>query len=166
MEYLVYITLTIWSMFEIKSGKTFFRSKLNFKNYLRFQINSNGFSRDRFFGHSEVPEWIFLGLKIFYNRQKWLSSEFWIRNCFNSFSFLKRNETAKIKGLQKQSFNECIDIRDNFALFNLSLQKWITWNVYIGENVSDQKINANPKLFKVLKTNILFDLQLYLEQSY
>ena len=76
----------------------------------------------------------------FYNRQKWLSSEFWIRNCFNSFSFLKRNETAKIKGLQNIHSMSifAIDIRDNFAGSDLSLLKWILWNVYIGENVSDQ----------------------------
>ena len=43
-------------MFEIgfQTGQTIFRFKLNFKIsklYLRLQINSNGFSRDRSFGH-------------------------------------------------------------------------------------------------------------------
>ena len=43
-------------MFEIyfQTGQTFFRFRLNFKIlklYLRFQINSNRFSRDRSFGH-------------------------------------------------------------------------------------------------------------------
>ena len=93
--------------------------KCNMETILNWVRSQNNLSQD----------WNF-----FYNYQKWLSSEFWIRNCSNSFSFLKRNETAKIKGLQKQ----CIDIRDNFALSDLSLLKWILWNVYIGENVSDQ----------------------------
>ena len=44
------------SMFEIdfQTGQFFFIFQLNFKIlklYLRFQINSNGFSRDRSFGH-------------------------------------------------------------------------------------------------------------------
>ena len=44
------------SMFEIdfQTGQTFYIFKLNFKIlklYLRFQINSKGFSRDRSFGH-------------------------------------------------------------------------------------------------------------------
>ena len=47
---------TTGSMFEIdfQTGQTFFRFRLNFKIaklYLRFQINSNRFSRDRSFGH-------------------------------------------------------------------------------------------------------------------
>jgi hypothetical protein len=45
-------------MFEIdfQTGQTFFRFKLDFqilKLYLRFQINSNGFSRERSFGYQK-----------------------------------------------------------------------------------------------------------------
>ena len=43
----------VWNRFSDRTN--FFRFKLNFKIlklYLRFQINSNGFSRDRSFGHS------------------------------------------------------------------------------------------------------------------
>ena len=47
-----YMHISAESMFEIdfQRGQTFFRFKLNFKIlklYLRFQINSNKFSRDR-----------------------------------------------------------------------------------------------------------------------
>jgi hypothetical protein len=52
--------------------------------------------------------------KDFFNYQKWLSSEFSIRNCFNSF--FKRNETAKIKDLQKHSFNKCRNTAVNSEL--------------------------------------------------
>ena len=56
VEYTCTLHHSARSIFEIdfQTGHTFFRFKLNFKIlklYLRFQINSNGFSRYRSFGH-------------------------------------------------------------------------------------------------------------------
>ena len=60
-----------------------------------------------------------------------------------------------------------INIRDNFALFDISLLNVMKIaNVYIGLNVIGLKVNVNPNLFQVLKVNILTDFQLFLERSY
>ena len=81
---------SIESMFDLdfQTGQTFFRIKLNFRNlklYLRFQINSNRFSKDRSLWHQTMESIYFIHNIIYVQHKQKVIYEIKFRNVPKKF---------------------------------------------------------------------------------